>query len=145
MTLPVVEPPEDTPAPEACVAGVLLAAGRSERFGDANKLLVEAEGAPLVRHAADTLLESRVDSVTVVVGHEAGRIREALHGLDVDFVENPNYREGQATYVEDLGPEDANEGAYERDMRAWRPFVAPMRLCSRWGTCPTSFRRRWTP
>lgn len=97
--LDVVTPPAEAPAADRTVAGVLLAAGTSTRFGDRNKLLATVDGGPVVRHAAATLLASRVDSVTVVLGHEAGRVRAALDGLDVSIVENPDYREGQATSV----------------------------------------------
>ena len=50
--LPVVDPAGLEPEREASVGGVLLAAGTSSRFGDANKLLADLHGAPLVRHAA---------------------------------------------------------------------------------------------
>jgi len=97
----VLAPPSEPPEADRSVAGVLLAAGTSTRFGDRNKLLatVEGTGAPVVRRAASTLLASRVDGVTVVVGHEDERVRAALDGLDVAVVENPDYRDGQATSV----------------------------------------------
>lgn len=78
---------------------IVLAAGTSSRFGDENKLLAEIEGEPVVRHAATTALASPVDEVAVVVGHEACAVREALSGLDVDFVTNDDYAQGQSTSV----------------------------------------------
>jgi molybdenum cofactor cytidylyltransferase len=97
---PLVEPPFDDPESDRPrVAGVLLAAGTSSRFGEANKLLATHDGDPLVRHAARTLLDAGVDPVAVVVGHEADRVVDALDGLDVTFVRNPDYRQGQATSV----------------------------------------------
>lgn len=99
--LPVRSPPfetEDSESPTR-VAGVLLAAGTSTRFGDDNKLLATLDGDPLVRHAARTLLDASVAPVVVVVGHEAGRVRDALAGLDVRFVANDAYADGQSTSV----------------------------------------------
>jgi len=97
---PLVEPPFDDPESDRPrVAGVLLAAGTSSRFGEANKLLATHDGDPLVRHAARTLLDAGVDPVVVVVGHEADRVVDALDGLDVTFVRNPDYRQGQTTSV----------------------------------------------
>ncbi|PSQ29418.1 nucleotidyltransferase family protein [Halobacteriales archaeon QS_9_67_15] len=97
---PLVEPPFDDPESDRPrVAGVLLAAGTSSRFGEANKLLATRDGDPLVRHAARTLLDAGVDPVVVVVGHEADRVVDALDGLDVTFVRNPDYRQGQTTSV----------------------------------------------
>jgi molybdenum cofactor cytidylyltransferase len=99
--LPVRSPPFETdePASPAQVAGVLLAAGTSTRFGDDNKLLATLDGDPLVRHAARTLRDASVAPVVVVVGHEADRVRDALAGLDVRFVANDAYAEGQSTSV----------------------------------------------
>lgn len=99
MTLPVVSPPFDTPDDAPSVAGVLLAAGTSDRYGDRNKLLATHDGDPLVRGAARTLLASPVDPVIVVVGHEADRVAAALDGLDVQCVHNDAYATGQASSV----------------------------------------------
>lgn len=87
------------PVREARVAGVLLAAGESSRFDPENKLLADLRGKPVVWHAAHTLVAAPLDPVIAVVGHEADRVRAALAGLGVEFVENPDYAAGQATSV----------------------------------------------
>lgn len=105
--LPIYSPPFETDRggadaptkPSARVAGVLLAAGTSTRFGDDNKLLATVDGDPLVRRAARTLLDTSVAPVIVVVGHEADRVSDALEGLDVEFVRNADYAAGQSTSV----------------------------------------------
>jgi molybdenum cofactor cytidylyltransferase len=79
--------------------GVLLAAGTSTRFGDQNKLLADLEGRPVVQHAAERLVESPVDEAAAVVGHDADRVADALAGLPVETVRNPDYRQGQGTSV----------------------------------------------
>ena len=101
MTLPVVDPPSEYPDEHrtATVAGVLLAAGTSSRYGESNKLLEVVDGEPMVRRSARALLDADLDSVTVVLGHEADRVRDALAGLDVAFGENPDYESGQASSV----------------------------------------------
>jgi molybdenum cofactor cytidylyltransferase len=81
------------------VVGVLLAAGTSSRFGEANKLLADLDGAPVVARAARSLCDAALESVIVVLGHEAGRVRAALADRDVTFVENPDYADGQSTSV----------------------------------------------
>lgn len=98
MSLPVVTPPFDATTPTP-VAGILLAAGTSDRYGDRNKLLATHDGDPLVYHAARTLLDAPVDPVAVVVGHEADSVRAALAGLDVELVYNDDYASGQASSV----------------------------------------------
>ena len=42
------------------IGGVLLAAGMSRRMGASNKLLVEIDGVPMVRHAAMAMLEGGI-------------------------------------------------------------------------------------
>lgn len=121
--LPVVEPPFDADAgPAPRVAGVLLAAGTSSRYGESNKLVEPVDGEPMVRPAARTLLGAGIDPVVVVLGHEASRVREALDDLDVDFVENPNYADGQATSV-GTGvralPPDADAGVFALGDMPW--------------------------
>ena len=79
------------------VAAVILAAGESRRSGDANKLLFEAGGAPLVRRAAGAALASRAAEVITVTGYEADLIIATLAGLDLRVVQNPDYHDGLST------------------------------------------------
>ena len=82
---------------ETDVTAIILAAGRSTRMGGPNKLLEKIDGKPLVRIVAEQALASRAESVVVVTGHQHERIEEALRGLDVGFVHNPDFAEGLAT------------------------------------------------
>lgn len=98
---PVVDPPSESPAAERRVVGVLLAAGRSSRFGAANKLLATVDGLPVVRHAAWSLRQG-TDHVVAVVGYEADRVRAAVEidlGPATDVVENGDWHAGQGTSV----------------------------------------------
>ena len=79
------------------IAGIVLAAGRSTRMGGPNKLLAEIKGKPLVRIAAEQALASRADPVIVVTGHQRERVEEALKGLRVKFVHNPDFANGLST------------------------------------------------
>ena len=85
------------------IATLILAAGRSRRMGRVNKLLAEIDHVPMVARVADAALASRAargkqaGPVLVVTGHDAGRVRTALAGRPLDFVDNPDYREGIST------------------------------------------------
>ena len=76
------------------IHAVLLAAGRSERMGRNNKLLLNVDGIPLVRKSAINILNSNVTSMTVVTGFDENKIVNTLSGLNVNFVKNINFREG---------------------------------------------------
>lgn len=79
------------------VAGVVLAAGMSSRFGEANKLLARVDGESVVSRSVRPFVESDLDPVVVVVGDDAERVRAALAGLDVDIVVNDGFASGQAS------------------------------------------------
>jgi molybdenum cofactor cytidylyltransferase len=81
---------------EGPVAGIVLAAGASKRFGR-NKLLLSWEGESLARRAARIALEARLDPVVVVLGHEAERVAKELAGVPVRTVVNPAHEKGMNT------------------------------------------------
>lgn len=97
-TLPTVEPPFERETTDPTIAGIVLAAGTSSRFGSRNKLLTPIDGRPLVQQAVATVREV-LPEVVVVVGHEATKVRGTMTGLDVTCVENPDYMTGQASSV----------------------------------------------
>jgi molybdenum cofactor cytidylyltransferase len=76
--------------PARRVAGLLLAAGFSRRMANANKLLLEIDGEALVRRAARPLCSAGLEPVIVVTGHQAEAVEEALAGLPVTAVRNPD-------------------------------------------------------
>jgi len=79
------------------VWGLLMAAGRSTRMGGPNKLLAELDGAPLVRRAAEAMVSAPLAGTLCVVGHQVDEVRRALRGLDLEFVENPDFAAGLST------------------------------------------------
>lgn len=81
------------------IAAVLLAAGQSRRMAGTNKLTAQVAGKPLIRHVAEAALQSTACETVVVLGNAADAVREALSGLPLRFVENPDYRQGMATSI----------------------------------------------
>jgi molybdenum cofactor cytidylyltransferase len=79
------------------IAAVVLAAGRSQRMGDVNKLLHEIDGQPMVARVVDAALASRATKVVVVTGHESPEIRAALGDRKVAFAHNPDFALGMST------------------------------------------------
>jgi molybdenum cofactor cytidylyltransferase len=81
------------------VGAILLAAGESRRMGALNKLTLPVAGVPLLRHTASTLLNSHLDEIVVVVGHEQQTARVLLGDLPLRLVDNARYPEGQMASV----------------------------------------------
>jgi molybdenum cofactor cytidylyltransferase len=80
-------------------SSILLAAGISRRMGATNKLLLEIDGLPMVRHCAERLIEVTGGATTVVLGHDADKIAASLNGLTVHMIKNPDYAAGQMASV----------------------------------------------
>jgi len=87
------------PAPEISVVAVLLAAGKASRMGEggSHKLLAEFDGVPLVRRSALTAIAGGVSDTIAVTGHRQGEIEDALGGLAVTQIFNPDYASGMAS------------------------------------------------
>ncbi|WP_411968173.1 molybdenum cofactor guanylyltransferase [Haloferax sp. YSSS75] len=64
------------------VAGVVLAGGRSERFGDTDKALAPLAGVPLVRRTADRLRRPTDELVLNCRRDQAADLTAACSGLD---------------------------------------------------------------
>ena len=80
------------------IVGIVLAAGQSSRLGRSKQLLPLA-GEPLIRYTLRRVLDSSLDEVILVVGHEASAVRTAVADLPVQIVENSAAAQGQSTSV----------------------------------------------
>ncbi len=87
---------------------IILAAGVSSRFQEANKLLIPYNGAPLCLHCVNHVIDAmdmKKDELIIVTGFESDKIRAALsasprvsEGLrsgSIRFALNPRYEMGQ--------------------------------------------------
>lgn len=84
---------------EVSIAGIVLAAGSSSRFGGKNKLLAEIDGQPLITRSVQTLIESNVDPVYVVVSDRHRRVQRIVQPLRVRVLVNEASSQGQGTSV----------------------------------------------
>ncbi len=79
------------------IAGVVLAAGSSQRMEGKNKLLLPVAGEPMVRHVVRTALLAGLHPVVVVVGYQAEAVAQAIADLPVQTVVNEAWQQGQST------------------------------------------------
>lgn len=75
------------------VAGLVLAAGSSSRLGRPKQLL-KIDGIPMVLRAVRCACSSNCNRIFVVVGANRSPIVDAINDLDVEIVENRQWREG---------------------------------------------------
>ncbi len=84
------------------MAGIILAAGTSERMGETKQLL-PAGGGTLLERVLNETLKSDLDRVVVVLGHRAGEIRlalgQTLEHPKLKVVENKQYRQGISSSI----------------------------------------------
>jgi len=81
------------------IAGIVLAGGGSRRLGQPKQLL-EWQGKPLVRHMAETTFLAGLSPVIVVTGAAQEEVANAVNGLPVKVVHNPDWEGGQSTSVQ---------------------------------------------
>ena len=88
------------------IVAIVLAAGRSTRMGEANKLLQPWQGKPLALHVLDAAKAVfKASDVIVVTGHQADKVKPAL-GTGVTTVHNPDFATGMASSLK-VGLEQA--------------------------------------
>lgn len=102
------------------VTAIILAAGRSRRMGDVNKLLADWRGKRVVQHVVAGALQSRAKEVLVVTGHQAADIKQALTDYPVRFVENENFAQGLSSSLK------AGVGALGTDVSGAAILLADM-------------------
>jgi molybdenum cofactor cytidylyltransferase len=89
---------QDPPVREAWTrtAGIVLAAGKSTRFGETKQIL-PWDGTNLAAHAVRIALDAGLDPVIAVLGYQSEKVAGALAGLHVQLVFNPDFAAGQST------------------------------------------------
>lgn len=99
------------------IAGVILAAGESKRFGKPKQLL-DWHGEPFVRAIARKALEAGLAPVILVTGAFADRVGQAVADLPVQITGNEGWQSGQAgsirtglKYLESITEHFNNAGA----------------------------------
>jgi len=82
------------------ISAILLAAGKSKRVPNENKLCKKFIGLPLVCHSVKNILSSSVDELIIVLGHDEKIIRSLIKKNNkVKFVYNNKYETGMASSI----------------------------------------------
>ena len=87
-------------------AGIILAAGMSERFQDGPKQLLKLKGGYMIEYVIRASLDSKLDRIFLVLGHHYKKILKALAENSkyfkndrLEIVNNRQYRQGMSSSV----------------------------------------------
>jgi len=82
------------------ISAILLAAGQSKRMDGENKLTKEIQGTPLIKHSVKNILDSSINELIVVLGHQKEVIEKIIDKNEkVKFVFNKNFESGMASSI----------------------------------------------
>ena len=82
---------------KANIAAIVLSAGESKRMGEDNKLLLKVNGKTIIANYIENISKSNVSEILVVTGHQSDLIQGELEKYDVNFIYNPDYKDGMST------------------------------------------------
>ena len=103
--------------------GVIVAGGRSTRFGDQDKVVADLAGTPMIRRVTERLDEAVDQLVVNCRADQRDTIESALKGLAVRFAEDPDTDLGPMAGIHTgLG---ALNSEYATVVAADMPFVEP--------------------
>ncbi len=92
--------------PKKPTAGIILAAGMSERFQDGPKQLLRLKGGYMIEYVIRASLASKIDRIFLVLGHHHKKIHKALaenikcfKSDAFEIVINRQYRQGMSSSV----------------------------------------------
>ena len=82
------------------ISAILLAAGQSKRMNGENKLTKEVKGLPLIKHSVQNILDSSIDELIVVLGHQKEIIEKLIERNEkIKLVFNQNFKSGMASSI----------------------------------------------
>ena len=111
------------------IAGIVLAAGGSSRFGGAKQLLLWKKE-PIVRHVIDTAIKAGLNPVVVVVGSSGEEIKNVISDFPVRIVSNDHWMTGVSTSIREglsILPKRLGGGIF---LQADQPQASPLLIKS---------------
>ena len=82
------------------ISAILLAAGKSMRMKGENKLIKQIHGIPLINHSVKNILDSSIDELIIVLGHQNEIIEKIINkNKKIKFVFNKDFNSGMASSI----------------------------------------------
>lgn len=81
------------------IAGIVLAAGSSERMSGRNKLLVEIAGKTILEWSVQHAVASRLHRVVLVTGRQCEQYQMLLRHYDIEVIQNRDHLHGMSSSI----------------------------------------------
>ena len=82
------------------ISAILLAAGESKRMKGENKLSKKIQNVPLIKHSIKNILNSSIDEIIIVLGHESEIIEKLINkNKKIKIVYNKNFKSGISSSI----------------------------------------------
>ncbi len=82
------------------IRAILLAAGKSKRLKGENKLIRKFKNKPLINHAINSLIKSKISKIIIVVGHQSKEIKKIIkNNKKIIFILNKKYKSGISSSI----------------------------------------------
>ena len=82
------------------IKAILLAAGRSKRLGEENKLLKTYKKKPLITFSLASLNKSKINKIIIVLGYQNKEVKKVIRkNRKLIFITNKNYKKGIASSI----------------------------------------------
>ncbi len=82
------------------ITAILLAAGQSKRLFNQNKLIKNYKGKPLINHAVQSIIKSKIEKLIIVLGFEYLKVKKKINkNKKIKFVINRNYTRGISSSI----------------------------------------------
>ena len=82
------------------ISAILLAAGQSKRMNDENKLIKKIKGKPLIKHSVINILESSIDELIIITGHQNKILEKIIDKNDkIKIIFNSQFKTGMASSI----------------------------------------------
>ena len=82
------------------ISAILTAAGQSTRMNGENKLTKEIKGMPLIKHSVKNILDSSIDELIIILGHEKEIIEKLIvSNKKIKIVFNKDFKNGLSSSI----------------------------------------------
>ncbi len=92
------------------ITAIILAAGRSQRMGERNKLLLPFRGKTVLESVLDTVVSLPFREILAVTGYDGAAVQNILRNYPLKRVHNPDYSRGMSASLK-KGLSAADPGA----------------------------------